>query len=320
MVQVLAIGEVMVELAPVGEAAGKRLMALGYAGDTFNTAIYLSRLGTHVGYFTRLGDDPYSVEVQKMMQEEGVNIEGVETVAGRTPGLYLIANQPNGERSFCFWRSQSPAREMFATDISTQSLVAQLAKAKAVYLSGISLGILNDETRACFLNLLQDFRKQGGKVIFDNNYRPQLWRDRDQAQQSMNAALKVTDIALLTDDDASRLWGSLEADHIIQHCLDAKVEEVVVKRGPNPVIIAQGWSEGGYRHRTQVNVPPVADVVDTTAAGDSFNAGYLHARFKNLSLEIAAQIGSRCASVVIRHRGAIVDRSVFLESVQSTDI
>ena len=315
MDQVLAVGEVMLEFAPAGAANGKKLMALGYAGDTYNTAIYLTRLGVKTAYFTRLGDDPYSLDVQQLMRTEGLDTASVESVPGRTPGLYLIANQVDGERTFSFWRGQSPAREMFATQASTAALELRLKSVQQVYFSGVTLGILADEARRSFLRILKNFRAKGGKVIFDNNYRPQLWRDREQAQLAMADALATADIALLTDDDDARLWGSGAETDVWQRCLAAGVGEVVLKCGPQPVLVARGAGEGGYAECHRVPVPPVSQVVDTTAAGDSFNAGYLSARLRGVDPASAAAFGSRCAGVVIQHRGAIVDREVFLAAV-----
>lgn len=314
-VQILAIGEVMVELAPAGESGGKTLFALGYAGDTYNTAVYLARLGVKTGYFTRLGDDLYSNELLQLMTQEGIDTISVESVAQRVLGLYLIANQANGERSFSFWRGQSPAREMFATQASVAALEQRLQDIPYAYLSGITLGILADEARSSLLHVLGNFRARGGKVVFDNNYRPQLWRDRDHACNAMAAALATTDIALLTDDDEARLWGSGESVDILSRCAEARVGEVVIKRGPNPVVVAAAFGEGVYHEQLQVNVPPVAQVVDTTAAGDSFNAGHLVARFRGCDLASAAAHGCRCAGVVIQHRGAIVERNSFLQEI-----
>jgi 2-dehydro-3-deoxygluconokinase len=316
-VHILAIGEVMLELAPAGDSNGKKLLTLGYAGDTYNTSVYLARLGVQTAYFTRLGDDPYSSEVLALMNTEGLDTSAVEIVPGRTPGLYLIANQPNGERSFSFWRGQSPAREMFATPASTAFLEERLQHVPYAYLSGVTLGILADEARDSLLRILANFRARGGKVVFDNNYRPQLWRDRDHARGAMAGALSVADMALLTDDDEARLWGSGDEPEILDRCLSAGVTEVVIKRGPAPVLVAAQPGDEGYGERYEVEVPPVLQVVDTTAAGDSFNAGYLAARFAGGGVIHAAAYGSRCAGVVIQHRGAIVARDVFLDAVSS---
>ncbi|HEY6530354.1 MAG TPA: sugar kinase [Cellvibrionaceae bacterium] len=313
--QILSVGEVMVELAPAGAGGKKNLMTLGFAGDTYNTAIYLARLGASVAYFTRLGDDPYSQQAVATMSAEGLNCAGVEYVAGRTPGLYMIANQANGERNFTFWRNQSPAREMFADEASLNAFKLQLKNASNVYFSGITLAILTEQARAILFALLTEYRRNGGHVIFDNNYRQALWQSQNHAQVAMQSALECADIALLTDDDYARLWGNAEFNQVLQRCKAAGVLEVVLKCGPNPVRIACRTTQTEYT-TGEVPVPAVADVVDTTAAGDSFNAGYLYSRFNNISPAIAAGYGSRCARIVIQHRGAIVDRDEFLSGMR----
>ena len=67
---------------------------------------------------------------------------------------------------------------------------------------------------------------------------------------------------------------------------------VVMKRGAQG---ASAWAGGEAFH-----VPaPVVDVVDTTGAGDAFNAGYLSARLAGMSVEAALEDGVELASTAI---------------------
>lgn len=315
MVQVCAVGEVMVELAPAGIAGCEGLRSLSYAGDTYNTAVYLSRLGVDTRYFTRLGDDGYSSEVLQIMAREGLDCGAVERVPGRTPGLYLIANQASGERSFTFWRRESPAREMFVDDESVERLTRCLTQSDYAYISGVTLGILAPAALQRLLQVMSAFRAGGGKVVFDGNYRPQLWHSCKHAKAAMTSALRETDIALLTDEDEYLLWGRSAPEAIFERCYTSGVTEVVLKCGPGPVLVAERPVGTRFDRLVAVAVPPVAKVIDTTAAGDSFNAGYLAARISGSGIEEAAAYGSRCASIVICHRGAIVEREVFLAAL-----
>lgn len=315
MVYLCAIGEVMVELAPAGIAGCDGLRSLSYAGDTYNTAVYLSRLGVNTRYFTHLGDDDYSTEVLQIMAREGFDGDAVEQVTGRTLGLYLIANHASGERSFTFWRRESPAREMFLNEASVARLKRCLAQSDYAYISGVTLGILAPAAVQRLLQALGVFRAGGGKVIFDGNYRPQLWQSSEQAQSAMTSALHETDIALLTDEDEYLLWGRSAPEAVFTRCCNAGVTEAVLKCGPQPVLVAVRSVGAPFDRVLAVSVPPVARVVDTTAAGDSFNAGFLAARLGGAGIEEAAAYGSRCAGIVIQHRGAIVDRDVFLAAL-----
>ena len=71
-----------------------------YGGDTFNTAVYLARLGVKVDYVTALGDDPFSDDMLTGWRREEVGTAHVLRLPGRLPGLYLIRRDARGERTF----------------------------------------------------------------------------------------------------------------------------------------------------------------------------------------------------------------------------
>jgi len=309
MAHIAAIGEVMVELAPfpvsAAEAGGKDIMALGFAGDTYNTSVYMARLGLKTDYVTRLGEDPYSQQILQRMADENIGTGMIECVAGRSPGLYIIRNTPDGEREFFYWRKEAPARELFTTSESSAALVQQLKNCNCVYLSGISLAIIGEQGRSNLLGALTQLRAAGVTIAFDSNYRPRLWRDKQEAQNAMLQIMQHTDIALLTLDDEQLLWGDDSIEDCKARYAQCHLRELVLKRGAQDAVIITNGSQ------VHVPVPPVANVIDTTGAGDTFNAGYLAARLQNASAEDAARQGIRCAGIIIRHRGAVIERSVF---------
>src|SRR4051812_46719730 len=106
---IACVGEVMIEMARGND--GRFGLACG--GDTFNTAVYLARGGLPVSYASALGDDRFSDNILAMAAAEGVATDLVLRVPGRLPGLYLIETDAAGERSFSYWRENSPARELF---------------------------------------------------------------------------------------------------------------------------------------------------------------------------------------------------------------
>lgn len=306
MVDILAVGEVMLELSQVA-GDNKDLRALGFAGDTYNTAVYLARLGVSTGYMTRLGDDQYSQRILDVMAAEAIDTSQVARVPGRVPGLYMIANTASGERTFSYWRGQSPAREMFSEESDINAFVERVSGCKYVYFSGITLGIISDEAKERMFKALAIYRSNGGTVAFDSNYRPQLWRDLAHVQWAMSESLKVSDVAMLTDEDEMRLWGDEHEAPILSRCAAAGVTEVLIKRGPKSVLVALGQpANGAYPEQFEVAITPIETVVDTTAAGDSFNAGYLATRVTGGDVTKAVQRGAKCAGIVIQHRGAIV--------------
>ncbi|MCK7598964.1 sugar kinase [Microbulbifer sp. CAU 1566] len=306
-----ALGEVMVELAPqasVQEQAGsdKPLLAQSYAGDTYNTAVYIARGGVSVSYVTLLGDDPYSEEVLTRLAGEGIDTSAIARLPGRCPGLYMIQNTPDGERYFTYWRDQAPARELFADADRREALKAHLREMDCLYLSGITLAIMSADARVELLAFLKEYRAAGGRVAFDSNYRPRLWKSADEAREAVAAFMAVTDMALLTFEDEQALWGDKRAGQCVQRNSRAGVVELVIKRGAEPVLLQLDGE------LTAIDVPPVSRVVDTTGAGDSFNAGYLAARLQGASPQQSIAAGNRCAARVIGHRGAIIPRAEYL--------
>jgi 2-dehydro-3-deoxygluconokinase len=309
MVHIAAIGEVMVELAPfpidTPETKGRDIMALSFAGDTYNTSVYMARLGLQTDYVTNLGEDSYSQQIMQRMSGEAIGTRMIQCIPGRSPGLYVIHNTPDGEREFFYWRKEAPARELFSTAENSEALFQQLQACDCVYLSGITLAIIGEQSRQRLLGVLQKLRNAGVTIAFDSNYRPRLWRDKQEAQEALLQIMQHTDIALLTLDDEFLLWGDDSIEGCKKRYSNCNLRELVLKRGAEDAIIITA------RSQTHIPVPPVANVIDTTGAGDTFNAGYLAARLQGANAEEAAHQGIRCAGIIIRHRGAVIERSIF---------
>jgi 2-dehydro-3-deoxygluconokinase len=306
---VYAIGECMIELQKHG-APGT--MDYRFGGDTLNTAVYMARLldpaVAGVAYVTGLGTDGMSDEMAAAWAREGIATAAVLRLPDRLPGIYMIETDPDGERRFHYWRRDSAARHWPAAP-GADRVLAQLAEARMVYLSGISLAILAPDDRERLIATLARCRAAGGKVVFDNNYRPRLWEDADTARAVYARVLAHADIALLTLDDEVALYGPGDAHGAIARTRALGVAEVVVTCGGDPAVV---WHDGTVH---EVAPEPVTDVVDTTAAGDSFGAAYMAARLAGKGPDDAARAGHRLAGTVIRHRGAIIPRDAMPDSL-----
>ncbi|MDO6679058.1 sugar kinase [Shewanella sp. 4_MG-2023] len=301
MLKVGIIGECMIELQ---QRDGELVQSFG--GDTLNTAVYLSRLtqdkNITISYFSALGQDPFSQNMLKSWQQEGIDTQHVQIMSEKLPGLYAIEVDDEGERSFHYWRNDAAAK--FWLEHASATLLTTISQYDVLYLSGISLAILTPKSRAILFDVLQKCKDNGGKIIFDNNFRPRLWQSHQQAQESYLKMLALTDIGLLTFEDEQALFGDTQLATCIDRSLSAGMSEVVIKRGAEECLIV---TKDG-----QVSVPAtlVETVVDTTSAGDSFAAGYLSQRLLGASHQQSALTGHALASEVIQHKGAIIDISV----------
>ena len=284
-----------------GPAFGQLRQTFG--GDTLNTAVYLARCGgerLRVHYATALGDDSLSSGLLQRWAAEGVQTGLVQRLPGRLPGLYLIELDPAGERRFHYWRAQAAARAYF--DTATTPLEDQADALDALYLSGISLAILPTAGRERVLALMARMRARGGLVAFDNNYRPRLWESLGDARYWYDRAFAAASVALITADDHQALHGLPSLEAAVDAAQALPVGEVAIKRGALPTLVG---AEGRWQ---EVPTEIVAKVVDTTAAGDSFAAGYLGSRLQGLGQAEAAAFGNRLAARVIQHPGALIPR------------
>jgi len=292
------IGESMVELA--GEPFGHIKQSFG--GDTMNTAIYAKQLleeNDIVSYVTLVGSDPLSLALMKKWQDYQIDTRFCLSSSDKNIGLYFIHNHDDGEREFYYWRNDSAARYLMQhKDID--EVFDALRGYDLVYLSGISLAILPETDRASLCAHLLSLKRANVKIAFDSNYRPSLWQTQQLAKKWYEELYALCDIALVTYDDEHALWQDASIQDCITRLLFCGVAELVIKDGAN------GCYCVSHEGRQHVPAEKVAMVADTTAAGDSFNAGYLSACLKGQRKESCAALGNVVAAQVIQHQGAIV--------------
>ena len=290
---VRAIGEAMIEMAPVGDGLYRR----GFAGDTFNTAWHMAQwLGSaaEVGMVTRLGQDSLSDCFAAEMVDDGMVLAGVTRDLKRRMGLYLI-ELDGAERSFHYWRDTSAARRL-ADDAG--ALERAIAGAGLIHLSGITLAILAPAARETLFAALGRARAGGAVISFDPNIRPRLWTSMEDMRRTITRMLHLTDIALPSLDDETAHFGDANAEATLTRFAAAGVAEVVLKDGAGTVRVM----DHGQHHA--IPTPPVQGIRDTTGAGDAFNAGYLAARLTGRTTAEAVAAGQCMAAEVLTHFGA----------------
>ncbi len=301
--RVAVIGECMLELSAV-ESESSELKRLAYGGDTLNTAFYLAGSGQQVSYFSALGEDSQSQWMIQEWQKAGIDCDHVRQVVGRVPGLYMIETDAVGERRFLYWRDSSPARELFDDKQQAAQLFHELEKFELLYFSGVTLSLYKDAALKDLLNFLTGYRRQGGLVAFDSNYRPHGWSNRHRAETVYRDFYQQVDLALPTLEDDMALFNLSTSEALLEKLASLGVSEIAMKQGPKGSLVNAEPGTG----EAAIAVPAleITRVVDTTGAGDSFNGGYLSARIKGESILEAARKGHRFAAEVIQYRGAVV--------------
>lgn len=287
--RIACIGEAMVEFSFDGDQP-----RFGFAGDALNTAVYLRRFTSkehEVDFVSVVGVDPLSERMLKFIDAKGVSTRHIARHPDKLPGLYAISTDVDGERSFYFWRENSAARTLFHDGFSV------LDNFDVIFLSAIMLAILPSDVRYGLLSWLEGW---DGTVVFDSNYRPRLWENMEAARIAVSRVWKRADIGLPSLDDEMELFEDQGETEVLDRLRSCGLKHGVLKRGARGPL-----SLSGQQFR-RADYPVAEKVVDTTAAGDSFNGGYLAALYSGATQREAMIAGHNLAVEVICKTGAIV--------------
>ncbi|OUS05386.1 hypothetical protein A9Q96_11590 [Rhodobacterales bacterium 52_120_T64] len=300
--KIACIGEAMLELQFGKESLGADL---GIAGDVMNTAIYMRRSlpqDYDVSFVSVIGTDLLSDQMADYFASEGLSLDHLARHESKVPGIYGITTDDNGERSFLYWRDSSAAKTMFSEGSAISPQLFE--KFDVVYFSAITLAIISPEARAVFMESLKKFRKNGGLVAFDSNYRPNLWSDVQTARDAVTEAWHNCDIALPSVDDEIALFADADEKAVLTRFTEYGIPVGALKRGGDGPLPLGGQIVPATKYRE------VSNVVDTTAAGDSFVGAFLASHLTGEPLQASLQAGHECAAKVISHRGAIIAKEL----------
>lgn len=298
-IKLATLGECLIEISELDTKTSENIKKFAYGGDVLNTSVYLSRNNIKTSFISALGNDRNSHWLLREWQKENIDCSLVQKLEGYYPGLYMIELDDVGERSFMYWRNNSAAKNFFKNIPLLKKTLRNIKDFDYIYFSGITLAIMSEEVRDYFINYLKKFRQNGGKVIFDSNYRPILWKTQYQAKCNYTKAYKNCDIALPTYDDEKLLFNYKSKKECIQAIEKKGVKDIVLKLGKDGCFYL---NEG---KQVLVSTGKVKSI-DTTGAGDSFNAGYIAAILNGKDKNNACKYGNSIAKDVIRKKGAII--------------
>ena len=295
--RICSIGECMIELSNINENTYK----LSYAGDTANSAIYLSRLGAKSSYITSIGNDLLSKKMVNFLKKEKVNIDNIHYNKNKTIGLYVIKNNTKGERNFFYWRSDSAAKSLFE-NVNLNIFFNKLSQYEAIYFSGITLSIYDQKSINKFYKLLSLLKKSGIKIYFDLNVRIKNWSNKKIAQESIIRFSQISDIIFMTTEDLKNL-GLKKSKYITP--INTKNKIIVFRSGNGNINIYNKNKIEKYKFYLNKNVR------DTTGCGDAFNACFLFNYFKNKKIEECLKLSHNLGKTVANFKGAIIHKDYF---------
>ncbi len=283
----------MVEFFCDGKLSDAKTFTKSFGGDAVNCAIAAARLGSRVGWITKLGDDPFADFLETSWRRERLEISQVRLKKGFN-GVYFIALDKRGERQFTYFRQGSAASTLQPCDISEK----YLNQSKMVYATGISQAI-SPTGRATVRKAFQLAKRNDLLVAFDPNLRLKLWPIH-AARWALGEVLPYVNIALPSaPSDTVPLLGLSNPEAVVRFFWNHGTSIIAVKCGKRGVCVGAKGMIRWITARKNVRV------VDTTGAGDAFNGAFLHGLTHGLDSFAAARLGQMTAELKLRGRGAI---------------
>lgn len=290
---IITIGESLIELSSDKSLTYADNIDKYYGGDTLATAIAALRLGSKVGYISRVGMDHFKDFLLDSWQSEGLDISQIKLVDGFN-GLYFIARPEGGEKEFAYYRKKTAATNLSIDDVSSE----YIKSASIVYATGVTQS-LSLSAKEAVKKAFAIAKENKILVAYDPNYSPKLW-SKDEAKEAFEEIEESIDILFLNlKNDAQKLLEIQSIDKLIKYFWDKGVSIIVVKSHTD-----HGYYTG-YQGEILFTEFKAEKIVDTTSAGDAFNGGFLHAIASGLSPFEAVHIGSIVAGLQIQKIGAI---------------
>ena len=291
---ICSIGECMIEMTNVE----KELYNYSVAGDTLNFTSYLDQSIFNKFYLTAIGTSEINKGVISFFKKKKINTDLVKKISSKEIGLYLIKNTKRGEKKFYYWRDDSAANFFF--NHINKSLFINKYTFDYIYLTGITLSILDFKNIDKFITNLSVLRKKNSKIIFDFNIRIKRWSKKN-LNLYLNKILPNIDILFCSGEDLV-CWKKNNNIKTFQYILKKfNIYHAIYRKN-------EEYNYSFYKNKKyMIKNKPIKKVVDTSGAGDGYNAAYLSSFIISNNPQIALNEASKIGAKIVMKKGAIVN-------------
>ena len=295
MLDLIGLGSAIIDFAPanLGVPLSEVRGFVPFAGGAVaNLLVAASRLGLKTGFLGCVGDDEFGIFILRDFEREGVDISCAKQVSGVATGIAFYSVDKRGERHYVFYRfpgHSDPEGRLKPEDIDPD----YIAQSRAIHFSEALLR--RHSSRDAVFKALRLAKEYGLSVSYDPNVRPTLWSSREEFDEVQGSVLGFADIFLSTADEALLLT-------------DSKFTEEAVKRimaaGPSTIVIRQRENYRVVSPDSDFEVPIFkVRAVDTSGAGDAFNAGFLTGLLNGWPLGRAVRLGGAVSALKVMRAG-----------------
>ncbi len=304
---VITIGRASVDL--YGQQIGSRLEDVGsfaksVGGCPANIAIGTARLGLRSALLTRVGDEQFGRFLREQLAREGVDLGGLKTDPQRLTALAILSVESDKSFPLLFYRENCADMALEEADVDA----AFLARARAVVVTGTHFARPN--TEAAQRKAMRLMRAQGGKVILDIDYRPNLWGLAGHAagdnryiasaavSERMKSVLPGCDLVVGTEEEVLIASGESELLPALKTIRALTPATIVLKRGPMGCIVYEGAISDDLEDGIIGKGFPI-EVYNVLGAGDAFMSGFLRGWLGGESLQTAATWANACGAFAV---------------------
>jgi sugar/nucleoside kinase (ribokinase family) len=297
---IVALGESLIDLVATEPVSYLHATAFKkcFGGAPMNTIVGVSRLGENSGAITAVGDDPLGQFVVEELKRNKVDVSQVRIKRGKKTALAFVANEPGtGERSFIFYRQpwiQGAAdSELTPEDIDFN----YISSAKILHISGFALS--HNPSRQAVLHAINIARESGVDISFDPTLRHDIWESEQILKNLYDQVLHLSDIVTFSREESEFVFKTKNIDEAAELAFTYGVRVVGLKLGSKGALLATNEGETVYLPAFKVNA------IDTTGAGDGWNAGLLVGLLNEWDLTTCCKVANAVGALVVTKRGAI---------------
>lgn len=298
--KVIAIGEILIDFVASEPVSYMEVPSFQkcFGGSPMNTIVGVSRLGVSSGVITAVGDDSFGKFLINELRNNGVDVSQIVVKKGKRTTITFVANDPDtGERSFLFYRKPwtgDTADSLLEIGDIDQNYIAG---ASILHVSGFALS--QNPCRNAVFKAIEYAKKAGVRVSFDPTLRLDMWDSPRVLRKVYDKALKSSDLATFSTEEAEFIFQTEDLQEAAHKALRYGIKIVGIKLGNKGSLII---SEGSEKIESPAfRVKPI----DTTGAGDGWNAGLLVGLIKEWDLEKCIRVANAIGALVVTKRGAI---------------
>ena len=307
VLDVITIGRASVDL--YGQQIGSRLediasFAKSVGGCPANIAIGTGRLGLKSALITRVGDEQMGRFIREQLTREGVATNGIATDPKRLTALVLLAVEEEGVSPMIFYRSDCADMALSEDDIDE----AFVASARAIVVTGTHFS--REQSDAAQRKAIRIAKANGGKVVFDIDYRPNLWGlaghaegferyvKSDRVSGQLKTVLPDCDLIVGTEEEIMIASGADDVLGALKAIRSLSAATIVLKRGAKGCIVYEGPISDNLEDGIVGKGFPI-EVFNVLGAGDAFMSGFLRGWLGGESLATAATWANACGAFAV---------------------